>query len=471
MSFIRYKKRGNKFYVYEVTAFWDKETKKPKQESKYLGVSDVESGEYNKPGKVTSVRIEKKIVDFGDSFAIAQIAKNSGFADVIKDSFADYDSTMGLVCYQMLEGSAMHLCEDWLSDNVAKHLFSKAKLTSASISRLIKSLGDEGAQRKFFKNYINKFFSGSHGILIDSTSLPSCINASINAFGYGSDGIEQNVGCLMLVDQATKLPIYFRAIAGDIADVSTLKCTIDEIVRLGLKTDSAILDAGYFCESNIRYLCEQDINFVTRMPKSRKIYKQLIDSVGDIARHANAVLYGKRAVFIKSIDTNLYDNRMFAHVILDPSKRAADIQNILRESNAEDYSSEELDEKMRYAGYFILVSRKEIERKEILPTYYTRQTIEQIFGFAKSANNILPLRVHSQESVNGFMMLVFLSLILFTLMRQKLIGKYTVEQAFLILRGLKAKIYDSEIIPLELNKKSKNILSLLDIMMPNVLGI
>jgi transposase len=183
------------------------------------------------------------------------------------------------------------------------------------------------------------------------------------------------------------------------------------------------------------------------------------------------VMYGERALFIKSKSVNLYDNNIVAHVILDPSKKASDIQNILRQSNAEGFSSEELDEKMKLAGYFILISSKSIERQEILPTYYTRQSIEQIFGFAKSSNNILPLRVHNQETIRGYMMLVFLSVILFVIMRQKLAGKYTVEQAMLILRGLKAKVFDKEILVLEANKRSKTIFSALGIIVPTSLGV
>lgn len=203
----------------------------------------------------------------------------------------------------------------------------------------------------------------------------SSINVSINAFGYGAGGITQGVGCLMLVDKESKLPLYFRAIPGDIADVSTLKCTIEDVTRLGLKMDSAILDAGYFCESNIKFLCERAINFVTRMPKSRKIFKQLVSEIFDIECHANAVTYGKRSVFIKSKSIELYENKIFSHVIMDPSKRASDIQNILKESNAENFSPEEIDEKIKYAGYFILISNKEINKQEILPTYYTRQNV------------------------------------------------------------------------------------------------
>lgn len=71
---------------------------------------------------------------------------------------------MILICYQMLEGSAMYLCEDWFDGNVAKHLFPKAKTNSQAISRLIKSLGNEINQRQFSRNYVKTFFPGQHGM-------------------------------------------------------------------------------------------------------------------------------------------------------------------------------------------------------------------------------------------------------------------------------------------------------------------
>jgi hypothetical protein len=91
---------------------------------------------------------------------------------------------MSLACFQINEGSAMYNCEDWLEGNIAKKLFPKAKISSQDISRIIKKLGRQELQTKFFKNYVTKFFPNQRGILIDSTALPSAINSEINAFGY-----------------------------------------------------------------------------------------------------------------------------------------------------------------------------------------------------------------------------------------------------------------------------------------------
>lgn len=472
MTTIRYQKRSNKWYVYELNQYWDKELKKPRQRTKYLGVADEKDAPYSKPGKKTTTINERAILDFGDSYAINEVSKSIGLDSIIKNSFANLDSIMTLACFQINEGSAMYNCEDWLEGNIAKILFPAAKVSSQDISRLIKILGKQELQVQFFKDYVSKLFPDKRGILIDSTALPSAINSGINAFGYSSGSIEQNVTCLMLVDQASKLPIYFRALGGDIADVSTVKTTVAEIKKLGLEASSAILDAGFCSKENYQFMCEEKINFITRLPKSHKVFNELIKNAGRMETSENAVKYGDRIVFTKSKKLLLYDYKTYVHVILDPSKKAKDTNIILKDKVNDKLTLEDkqaLDEKMKDAGYFILLSYHKIDKEEILPSYYARQSIEQIFGFAKSNNNLLPLRVHDEQSIRGYLMLVFLALIIFIIMRQRL--KSPMDKALLVLRGLKAKVFDNEIIIQEANKKNKDIAKALNIIMPTTLGI
>ena len=68
-------------------------------------------------------------------------------------------------------------------------------------------------------------------------------------------------------------------------------------------------------------------------------------------------------------------------------------------------------------------------------------------------------------------MLVFLSLILFVSLRKKLKSAMTMDQAFFRLRGLKAKIYENQIIIQEPNKKVKDIAQLLNIILPTSMGV
>jgi len=104
-----------------------------------------------------------------------------------------------------------------------------------------------------------------------------------------------------------------------------------------------------------------------------------------------------------------------------------------------------------------------------LPSYYIRQSIEQVFGFAKSNTNLLPLRVHDEQSIKGYLMLIFLALIIFITIRDRV--KQPMDKVLLILRAFKAKIFDDLIIVQEPNKKIKEIFNDLKIIMPTVMGI
>lgn len=478
VAFIRYKQRGEKWYAYEISNIWDKVLKKYKQHSKYLGVSLTKGGAYQKRAdKLAAITPpEKAVLDFGDSYAITQIAENDGLLAVMKDVLPDSALVLSLICYQLTSGSAMHHFTTWAEGNLVSKLFpSCSSASSQKISKLINDLGSFELHRKFFKKYITSFFKNKHGILIDSTAMPSSINSSLSSFGYSASGIIEKVGCLMLVDKVSKLPLFFRSIAGEIADVSTLQNTVDEIMRLGLEVEQAIFDAGYFSEKNLDYLCKSNLKFLTRMPKSRKIFKELSAKVGDLELATNAVIYGeKRAVFVKTSEVDLYGHKMFAHVILDPAKKGREISSALINADANQSEAGDVDGDMKYAGMFILLSNYAINKEDILPSYYARQQIEQVFGFAK-CNNLLPLRVHSDQSIRGYLLLVFLSIILFVQMRNKLQSntktQVTVEQALLSLRNLKAKVYDKEVIPVEQTKKMREIFQALGITVPRLLGI
>jgi hypothetical protein len=201
MATIRYKKRFNKWYVYELTQYWDKELKKPRQLSKYLGVAQEKDGPYTKPGaKLKPSICEKAILDWGDTYVIDQLSQNLNLKAIIEDSFGNIDSIMALICFQISEGRAMYHCQDWIEGNIAQKLFPNAKVSSQAISKLFKTLGEQSCQIKFFKKYIARFFPAKRGLLIDSTALPSAINSSMNAYGYANGSIQENVTCLMLVD-------------------------------------------------------------------------------------------------------------------------------------------------------------------------------------------------------------------------------------------------------------------------------
>ncbi len=473
MTFIRYKTFGKQEYAYQIKSYWDSKTQKPKQKTLYLGVV-VDKSKKIFEKRLSLPKQEKLILDFGDSYFIKEFFEKVKFSKLIEEVFGDKkDFFLSLINYRLCYPSAMRFSKTWFEGNYAKICYPNVDLSSQRISDFLKLLGDENLQRKFFKQYIPRYAESNEGIIIDATSLPNQIHMPITQWGLSGEEIDKQIRFLLVVDKKNSMPLFFRYFSGNIVDVSTLKNTIKELQKFGIKENYVYMDAGFFSEDNILELYEQKINFLTRLPSLRTIYKELITSeVKNIERYENAVQYGKRALFIKQKRINLFGKDAFAYIVLDPERKGRETKNFLLQNiKNKENSIEELEYDMMKRGIMILVSSFNLKNEDVVPAYYVRQTAEKLFGFSKDDLSLLPLRVHNEESLRGFLFMQFITLIAFVHIKNKLGKKHNVEEILLKLRNLKCKLYDNEILICEPNKQQKEILKDLDILVPKKLGI
>ena len=473
MTFIRYKTFGKQEYAYQIKSYWDSKTQRPKQKTLYLGVV-VDKSKKIFEKRLSLPKQEKLILDFGDSYFIKEFFEKVKFSKLIEEVFGDKkDFFLSLINYRLCYPSAMRFSKTWFEGNYAKICYPNVDLSSQRISDFLKLLGDENLQRKFFKQYIPNYAESNEGIIIDATSLPNQIHMPITQWGLSGEEIDKQIRFLLVVDKKNSMPLFFRYFAGNIVDVSILKNTIKELQKFGIKENYVYMDAGFFSEDNILELYEQKINFLTRLPSLRTIYKALILSeVKNIERYENALQYGKRALFIKQKKINLFGKDAFAYIVLDPERKGRETKNFLLQNiKNKENTIEELEYGMMNRGIMILVSSFNLKNEDVVPAYYVRQTAEKLFGFSKDDLSLLPLRVHNEESLRGFLFMQFVTLIAFVHIKNKLGKDHNVEEILLKLRNLKCKVYDDEIIICEPNKQQKEILEKLDILMPKKLGI
>ncbi len=479
MAFIRKQIINGKTYAYEVTSYWDKEKKISRQKSKYLGVFDENSGDIKKAKARNSPKI---ILDYGDSFVVNEFLDKIGLKKLILDCFGKYaQNILALIAFQILDGGPMKNVNSWISGNIASKIFN-ANISSQNITKTLAFLGMEETKDSFFSKYIKEFFNDEIGVLIDSTDLPASSNTYINDWGYSSNGIVRCSNCLLLVDQLSKLPIHFKCTPGSIPDVSLLKNCLKELEIFKLNVSNAILDAGFYSNENLTLLNLNGIDFITRIPRNRTLFKQMLTTNKKIDCFENAVKYEKRALFIQEHILkfpNHNNKKIYGYLILDPKTKANSLTyNILTAiDDKKTLDQSELDN----CGLFALISSKKIDKSKVLPFYYSRQDIEQVFGFSKSCNNLLPLRTHNEETTKGYLMISFLALVCFISIREQIRSNFkknnknkqsgepiNVNEALSILRSIKCKTYNNnkDFIILELTKKQKNVLHLLNIIIP-----
>jgi len=171
----------------------------------------------------------------------------------------------------------------------------------------------------------------------------------------------------------------------------------------------------------------------------------------------------------KEID--LFGRKAYAHIVMDPKRKGREMDRFLTENLDERGKNETIEYEFLRTGVMILVSSFPLAREEVVPAYYVRQTAEMLFGFSKDDLRILPLRVHNESRVRGFLMLQFLSLIAFTQLKSKLGKEYIVEEALLAFRNLKAKVFDKELLVSEMTREQKDIASKLGVIVSKSSGI
>ncbi|GHV39934.1 hypothetical protein FACS189490_04310 [Clostridia bacterium] len=448
-------------YVYDVKSVRDKTTKKVKKLSTYMGpLLDKNTMAFSPKKKVIVKDAQKRIIlNYGDTRLLAASLKQSLlsglFASVLPE---EQDTLNALLCYKIIVGAASKDAEIWYEGNYASVLFPNAQMASQRISEFLTRLGDERVQRAFFTQYLSQAAQISGEVVIDSTGLPNEIDLPLTQFGHHGGEIEKENRMIMVIDRVTKFPLYFRLVAGNIADVSTLLTTFKLMAKLGVNPQLVIMDAGYCSDKNIGALYAAKTSFLTRLPAGRKLFKTLIaDTNHSLESRVNAVSYNKRALFVQKAKTEICGHIGFAYVCCDVKQRGLKMDAFVRETDIYELTDAEFAAQTSAIVKFVLISDKDIPIQELLPLYYTRQIAEQTFGFSKSCLNLLPLRVHTTETLRGYAFLAFLALLLSVEIQNKLGSLCSLQDALSYCQNWFCEVYDNDALPVEPSKQVKEV--------------
>lgn len=434
--------------------------------------------EKSAPAGTADLRKEKLILDFGDSYVLEKYLRTLPFYGAVCSAMApDTDTLLSLLFYRILtDRKAYCYAQSWWEGNYAGILFPGARLHSQRVSEFLAALGKEEVQRSFFTGYLTAIYGeepAGSGILIDSTGPDNASRMSITQINNHNGEISMEIRLVYVIDRHSGMPVYFRYCPGNIVDVSTLCTTVAELSRYGIPIDYAIVDAGYFSEDNIKELYRNKIRFVTRLAPNRKLYKQTAESeLADILSSRHALRYGNRLIYIKKKKVDVYGQAGYAYIGVDTDSRSRQLKRTAFAAIDDRLSPEEMDARISRLGVFMLLSSEDMGTEEILPLYYTRQQVEQVFDTGKNNADLLPLRVQNEDTFRGHLMLTFMATAILQrlqrdiLKKRKKNDKTNPEGAFMKLRNQKCKVYDKAIIPQEPVKDINAVYKLLGIECP-----
>ena len=420
---------------------------------------------------------ERLILDFGDSFFLYQYIRNQIFNDAFYKILPEHtDSLLSLIFYKILTDKKAYCYADmWWQGNYVSILFPNAKLTSQRISELLVIIGSEDIQRKFFIEYYRLIYGTQNvtGILIDSSGLPNSTKMSVTQISNHNGDINLEARLIYVIDRKSGMPIYFRYCAGNIIDVTTLCTTLAELRHYHIDIDYAVLDAGYYSEVNIKELYQNNIKFITRLAPNRTLFKEVVAKcLPDLLTSTNVIRYGNRLLYVRKMPILLCDYVGFAYVGIDMDSRNQQMKKTIFAALDDKLSKDDIDNKIAKLGVFVIVSSEDVKTEEILPLYYTRQQIEQVFDVGKNNADLLPLRVQNENTFRGHLMITFLATIILQKLQRDIItksnkkDKINPEGAFISLRNQKCKVYEDEIVPQEAVKSINDVYKLFKIIVP-----
>ena len=486
-------KRSGITYVYESESYWDKDKKQARSRRTLVGRLDPATGEIVptdgrgkkrkqttteaiqpvKPGPVPAIRTERLF--YGATYLLDQIGDVTGVTDDLKTCFPDtYKQILSVAYYLALEDqNPLSRFHKWAT--LHKHPYGK-DIPSQRSSELFQSITEE-AKMQFFRLQ-GKRRAEKEYWAYDSTSISSRSEGLRQVkFGKNKDGDSlPQINLALVFGEDSRLPFYYRKIAGNIPDVKTVQELLRELDILGYEKVKLVMDRGFYSAENLNAIYKKHLKFLCGATTSLSFARAFIREIGEKKDYyeyynSNLELY----VFTKTIawdyeqerpykgDVIHEERRAYLHLYFNPEKYADDGKafsrklDVLKEElltgrrvpeHERDYAKYfEITEtpkrgisvtvkqdavqaaRERY-GFFVLISNEVKDPVTALSLYRMRVVVEKTFWNVKERLNLRRTLVSSETALEGKLFVEFISLIFVSYIQKKmedkgLFGKYT----------------------------------------------
>ena len=228
---------------------------------------------------------ELRVVHAGATWLLDEVIADTPLSKALRDTFNTYNSTqklLSLAYFKILEPEkAMYLYEDFA---LATRLPYHRPLDIGCITRFLQHV-DSAKLDKFFVK-LNQYCIAEEEkqknnvyYALDSTSISTCAKElDFSEWGHNKDGdLLKQINIVMLVNQKTGCPLYYRVYSGATPDVSTVSHLLKEYCRMGFNRSAILVaDRGYGSVKNIHHLYQDNQSFLLNMRTCFSICKNLI---------------------------------------------------------------------------------------------------------------------------------------------------------------------------------------------------
>jgi transposase len=489
LVYVKNKKNGVT-YVYESSGYWDKEKQQARNHRTCIGKLDSVTGDLirskrtrdeevlpsNQRGPVPSVDCKRSF--YGATYFFDSIGEKLGITDDLKRCFPDtYKQILSIAYYLIMEDrNSLSRFPKWALTH--KHPFNN-DIPSQRSSELFGSI-DEDAKQNFFllqgQRRLEKEF-----LAYDTTSISS-YSKLLKQAQYGRnkdhDPLPQ-INLALLFGEASRLPVYYRKLPGNISDVTTIHNLLADIDFLQLDKVKLVMDRGFYSEKNINALYEKHHKFLIGVKTSLKFVQNQLDEVrpsmvsrphysskyglyyqsfltdwnySETKKRSGETIKDTRRLYLHLFynDQKATDDKIAFNKLLDgletellSGKKNPEHEKlyakyyVINETPVRGLSlipkQEAIEAAEKNYGYFALISNGIKDPLEALDIYRSKDLIEKAFGNLKERLNMRRTSVSSEENLEGklfvqFVALIYLSYIKKAMSDHDLFKNYTMQE-------------------------------------------
>jgi transposase len=370
---------------------------------------------------------------------------------------------IGLLGYKLTENFSIKEASNWMNQDEVLGILNLKSFNQRVLYRTLETIGSN--KEEILCDILNCLFSEydfEHtDINLDWTSIVlHGTKCKLGKHGYSRDHrpdkLQITVGVSELADPIN-IPIGITVNKGNVLDLQHFPDTYNQVKNKLKKGSLIVFDKGANTKDNIELIEGDELKYLTAMKLNESHDKIIAAFDKDDKDNVKIVdsrkgIYGIKIVKPSSIKyfyfSELLQKRQLeskARAVMRKLEEAKEIQkaitnkkdlpkkfrvnNELIEINysfttkLEEMSEEEAIEFLKSTlitgreGFFCLKSNKNLTLKKALKVYRKKDSIEKIFDSLKNGIQIKPLRVWSEDSIYGAIILGFIAQLFISLMR------------------------------------------------------
>lgn len=384
-------------YVYHSTSIYDKQEKKPKKVSTYLGRLDPVKGLIPKGMRDTATpQVPRTVKEYGNSKLLHDQLEE--LLPALQDGFPTCWEEIIALTITRVKGYVplKRIRDEW--DRLENVWKISPNLDPKNMTKTLKCIGGDRAALQVIFKYLT---SMSQQMVYDLSSIFSR-SMSINEAekGYNKDKLHvPQINLALFCGIDTGLPSMIRPLPGSVKDVATL---VNSLAEVDLRGKVLVLDRGFIAEDLIPIFQKRHIDFIQPTRRNSDFYSHRIHLTQNFMFKDRLIHGGK-----KKLDD------FFVYLFEDEDLALEEKKTLYTKFESEKIQRSDLNDGIVSAGRILILSTLDRDPKTIYGLYKSRDMIEKHFDTYKTELMADKLYLQDSDSLFGHAFIGFLCLYIY----------------------------------------------------------